>query len=121
MDKVLEAKKQQADTARGVAGVSEVVGVTAAQFGVYGLPVTLLSALVSTSEKDKAARAETLADLRQITSLPGSLYMATYRSSQSPIRIEATDENGAPICAKEFTVPQPQAGRMNVVLIRVHK
>lgn len=121
MDKVLEAKKGQADTAMGVAGVSEVVGVTAAQFGVYGLPVTLLSALISTSAKNQAAKAEALADLRQITSLPGALYMASLRSSQSPVTLEVVKNNGEVLCTKQFTLAAPKESRINVVFVRIHK
>ena len=122
MDKVLEAKQQMAGAAESHAKTAEVVGVTLNQlFGIYALPVTLTSMAIATSERDKAAKAEAMADLRQITSLPGKLYIGTFKSSSLPVVIKAIGKNGKVICSKRFTSLPLDKNGFNVLLVRIYR
>lgn len=120
MDKVLQAKERLArqrdaggDTAEGVAMVSS-------QFGIYGLPVTLIALIAGSSSRDAAAKADATADVRQITALPGCIGLAGFKAPGKQVAIEALDSNGSVICSKQVAIGPPANGGINVVVVRVY-
>ncbi|MFH0965039.1 MAG: hypothetical protein V2A58_13650 [Planctomycetota bacterium] len=122
MDKVLEAKKRRALAAEGHATVGETVAQVSSQFGVWALPVTVVAVVATMSEREKAAKADSVADLRQLSSIPGSLYVVFLNSSEladRKVRLEALDPGGRVLCAREVVIPKAASSRPNVIVARV--
>jgi tetratricopeptide (TPR) repeat protein len=120
MDKVLEAKKRYAQASVTRSDVSQAVAQVASQCGIYGLPVALVSSLFSISGREGAAKVDSIADLRQLNSIPGKIFIGTLKSSNNPILVEILDEQNNVIGYKKVLVPS-SGEKMNIVLVRVYK
>jgi len=121
MDRVLEAKERLARQAGDAATAAEVAGAVAGQFGGYGLPLVLLASVVSSVQRERASTTASVADLRQIHSIPGCLYVGSFKTRGQPVVLEVRGGAGNVLCRKLFTVPCPGQGETSVVLARVYK
>jgi hypothetical protein len=119
MDEVLKAKKAQADQSTKNAKTWESIAHGASQAGIYGLPVVGISMLMGGAEKDKAASADSVGDLRQISSLPGNIYLASFKSSYK-FMIEAVNRNGSIDRSDFFSINNTNSGKINTILIRIY-
>lgn len=120
MDEVLKEKESEADKSTKNAETWEAIGSGAAQAGVWGLPVVGISMVLGGAERDKAASADSVGDLRQLSSLPRNLYLASFKSSSSKFIIEAINKNGTTIRSNAFSMPRADYGKVNIVLARIY-
>ena len=120
MDKILEAKEYEAERSNKNAGVWEKIGIAAGQCGIWGAPVAGIAMLVGNSERERAATANPISDLRQLASLPQNIYIGSFRSSSSQLVIETVTGEGRIIRSAPFSVLKAEKGRINVVLSRIY-
>ena len=122
MDGVLRAKRRIKDSAEKTGDVAEGIGVALAQIGgTYAMPLVFIAAGVSAHQRRKAAKADSVADLRQIMNIPGELYLTSVKAHESPLVLQALDSGGNEICSKKISIPVIQDTRPKVVLVRIYQ
>lgn len=120
MDKVLEAKYRAAERADNHADTAEVIGVTAAQFGLFGLPIALGSAIVGISKRNKAVSFNAAPDMRQLSSLPTYIYIGAFQASPT-MSISVHEEGYEEIFKKVFNIGKRKSNGPRLITCRLFK